>query len=354
MPWGNERIGLDLKDEADHFARVEKRLRQELVRSSPDGLEPMLDALCAGYIHSYFQGAGIDVDAGRSYRREELKRRLRILPQFEKFFEFFIRVLREDSIVKTENDRVVFINNPMKVSSVEQLSREIEGNIPRYHSSQSICWLTVSSTMRKALSGDIEAISVLYPEGELNPLADSEEYAKTYQTRTLYIDLLSEIISKVVQKSPSRRLRILEVGTGNGELTSVLVERLKGFSVEYYATDIGKSFVMKLEKEAARRGIDFMKFGVLDISRDGAEQGYEKHGFDLILGLDVVHTTPRIETTLQNLKDLLAPNGLVCLLETVKPQRFTDMIFGLAEGWWYFEDYDLRTWLTLVRDSKMD
>src|SRR5262249_14212174 len=92
-------IGLDLKDETDHFARVEKNLRQELVRSSPDGLEPMLDALCAGYVHSYFQAAGIDVGEGRSYPRDELKQRLRILPKFEKFFEFFIRVLREDSIV---------------------------------------------------------------------------------------------------------------------------------------------------------------------------------------------------------------------------------------------------------------
>ena len=132
----------------------------------------------------------------------------------------------------------------------------------------------------------------------------------------------------------------------------MLVESLKSFSVEYYATDISKSFVMKLEKEAARRGINFMRFGVLDISRDGAEQGYEKHGFDLILGLDVVHTTPRIETTLENLRDLLAPNGLICLLETVKPQRFTDMIFGLAEGWWHFEDDDLRTTSPLLSIQK--
>ena len=66
--------------------------------------------------------------AGRSYRSEELKRRLRILPEFEKFFEFFIRVLREDSMVTTDNDRVVFIDSP--VHSVEELSREIEEKFP--------------------------------------------------------------------------------------------------------------------------------------------------------------------------------------------------------------------------------
>jgi acyl transferase domain-containing protein/NAD(P)-dependent dehydrogenase (short-subunit alcohol dehydrogenase family)/ubiquinone/menaquinone biosynthesis C-methylase UbiE/acyl carrier protein len=346
-----EGIGLDLKDETDHLARVEQKLRHELVRSSPDGLESMLDELCAGYIQSYFQSAGIDIGAGRSYQKEELKRRLRILPKFEKFFEFFIRVLREDSIVRTENDSVVFINNPVSTRPAERVSREVETRFPDITPLNRLLAHCVQH-YGKALSGDIESISVLYPEGELNPLADSEEYAKTYETRTLYINLLREIISKAIQKSPSRRLRILEVGTGNGQLTSVLVESLKSSSVEYYATDISKSFVMKLEKEAARRGINFMRFGVLDISRDGAEQGFERHSFDLILGLDVVHTTPRIETTLEHLRDLLAPNGLVCLLETVKPQRFTDMIFGLAEGWWYFEDDDLRTTSPLLSIHK--
>ena len=106
---------------------------------------------------------------------------------------------------------------------------------------------------------------MLYPDGELIPRHSEDANISA----PLYIDLLGEIISRVVQISFARRLRILEAGAGNGELTSVLVESLKGFNVEYYATDIGKSFVMKLEKEAARRGIDFMKFGVLDISRAG-------------------------------------------------------------------------------------
>ena len=211
-----------MKDETDHFARVEQKLRQELVRSSPDGLEPMLDELCVSYIHSYFQSAGIDVRAGRSYKSEELKRRLRILPRFEKFFEFFIRVLREDSIVRTENDRVVFINNPVSIRSAERLSREIEGRFPDITPLNRLLAHCVQH-YGKALSGDIESISVLYPEGELNPLADSEEYAKTYETRTLYIDLLKrdhfqgypKIAIQEIENSGGRhRERRADVGAG--------------------------------------------------------------------------------------------------------------------------------------------
>jgi NAD(P)-dependent dehydrogenase (short-subunit alcohol dehydrogenase family) len=85
-----------------------------------------------------------------------------------------------------------------------------------------------------------------------------------------------------------------------------------------------------------------MKFGVLDISKSPEEQGYSRKSFDIILGLDVVHATRSIEETTENLKNLLAPNGVMLLIETVKRQRWIDMIWGLAEGWWYFEDAHIR------------
>ena len=106
-------------------------------------------------------------------------------------------------MITTDNDRVVFIDSPVR--SVEQLSRELEDKFPEIAPLNRLLAHCVQHYER-ALSGDIEAISVLYPEGELNPLADSEEYAKTYQARALYIDLLSEIISRVVQTSSAQAI----------------------------------------------------------------------------------------------------------------------------------------------------
>ena len=86
-----------------------------------------------------------------------------------------------------------------------------------------------------------------------------------------------------------------------------------------------------------------MKFGVLDISRDPVGQGYKEHSFDLILGFDVVHATRSIAETLGNLKKLLAPNGLLGLIEAVSIHRWSSMMWGLIPGWWSFEDTELRT-----------
>jgi nonribosomal peptide synthetase protein BlmVIII len=42
---------------------------------------------------------------------------------------------------------------------------------------------------------------------------------------------------------------------------------------------------------------------------------------------------PERQESIGHLK-LLAPGRVLSLIETVKPQRWVDMIWGLSEGWW--------------------
>ena len=78
--------------------------------------------------------------------------------------------------------------------------------------------------------------------------------------------MLGEVVSHFVASSPGRKIRILEVGGGSGELTLALLSRLRGTRVEYWFTDIGKSFVIEAERKAAMLGFGSLKFAVLDIS----------------------------------------------------------------------------------------
>jgi len=331
--------GIDLSEEADKFINLERTLYDRFQRNClqpVDADEAALNDLCSGYIYAYFNRCGVAMEKGRRHRKRDIQEQLRILPKFERFFDFFIRTLEEDSIILVEGEDIVVLrdgaemNRPAAIGPVAESINNLLAHCARHYD--------------QALSGDIEAISVLYPNGELSELVRNlERQAEGRNTRSLLIDLLKEILLRTISKSLGKRIRILEVGAGNGELTWPLIESLHGFDITYTVTDIGKSFVLKAEKKAVELRIRSMDFRVFDISRDAVSQGFEESSFDVILALDVVHATPRIASTVRNLQRLLAANGLLCLLETVKRRRFTDMVFGLAEGWWYFDDHDLRT-----------
>ena len=75
-----------------------------------------------------------------------------------------------------------------------------------------------------------------------------------------------------------------------------------------------------------------MRFGVLDIARDSAEQGFAHGGFDVVLAYNVVHATPRIDDTLGNLCRMLAPGGTLILVETTRLRRWDDHGVGPDRG----------------------
>src|SRR5205814_2752133 len=53
-----------------------------------------------------------------------------------------------------------------------------------------------------------------------------------------------------------------------------------------------------------------------------------------------------------HVRELLAPGGMLVLLEVTAPQRWLDVIFGLTEGWWKFTDVELRSKHPLLSNQK--
>jgi acyl transferase domain-containing protein/SAM-dependent methyltransferase/acyl carrier protein len=303
-----------------------------------DGLEEALNEFCTCSILDYFRRNAIDMEEGKVYDLENLKKKLRILPKFDKFFDFFITVLAEDQMIAVEENRLKFLKAASINKDPSTLAREIARE-----------YLQFSGTIRvidycrqhysDALSGKIEAISVLYPGGEY--IQTQKEYQDLAQNSVVpvYFSLFQEWVTRVLAKRPrQKKIRILEIGGGRGLLTRVLLPVIAGQNVEYHFTDIGNFFVINARKEAESQGLNFMEFGILDISADPAAQGYDYYSFDMIVGLNVVHATRSIEESLGNLKKLLVPGGLLGLMELTNPKRWQNMIDGLAEGWWYFED----------------
>lgn len=77
-----------------------------------------------------------------------------------------------------------------------------------------------------------------------------------------------------------------------------------------------------------------MLFRPLNIENDPLEQGFVEHSYDLIVASLVLHATKEMEKTMINVRRLLKPGGRLIMLEFVRDQIWSSLIFGPLPGWW--------------------
>src|SRR5262249_30220691 len=139
--------------------------------------------------------------------------------------------------------------------------------------------------------------------------------------------------------SPNAKLRILEIGAGTGGTTTFVLPSLPAGSVEYTFIDLSPVFLDRAADQF--KAFPFMGRGLLDIERHPRDQGFDQGGYDVVIAANVVHATADLRRTLDHVKWLLAPRGLLLMLEGLAPERWVDLTFGLTEGWWRFTDAPL-------------
>ena len=151
------------------------------------------------------------------------------------------------------------------------------------------------------------------------------------------------IVRAVVQGLVTRQngpLRILEVGAGYGSTTAYLLPHLPAQQTIYHFTDISEFFLQRARKAFAE--YPFVRYGLLNLEAEPTTQGYERHSFDLIIAASVLHVPRQIAETLAQLRTLLAPSGLLVMIEETAFQRAFDLGMGLQQGFERFADHDLR------------
>lgn len=331
-------LELDWKNLRKELRELELRV-QELVPvknlREHHGMEQKLNALCAGYICDLFRAVGVEIVASRRSEKADLKAALELRPAYEKFLDYMLSVLAEDGLVRLDGQGIQWQVSRAELPDTRALHEEIVREFPDVKGLVEML-AHCAHRYRQVLAGEMLGVSVLLPDGRHGFFKRRmQDYADRYKCVKRYETLAKELVAQLARKTP---LRILEVGAGGGDLTWQLVPELAGCGCEYHFTDISRAFVQDAQTEAKRRGFDVMRFGVLDIAKDPAAQGYDLHSFDLVLGLNVVHATPRVAETLANLNSLLVPGGLLCLVELTRYARWDHMIIGVVEGWWLFED----------------
>lgn len=213
------------------------------------------------------------------------------------------------------------------------------------------------------LSGEKQGTDVLMPGGSTHLVA--ELYKSNVQTEfynRLVADQVVERAGRHVRRFPRSTVQVFEVGAGTGGTSEFVFDALGsiGQSSRYFFTDIGAAFV----EDARRRFSDRVpgaEFCVFDIERAAEGQGFEPHSMDVVVASNVLHATRDIRTTLANCARLLKPSGVLIVNELTRRLDYNTLTFGLTDGWWLFEDEDVRipgspllaaaTWRRMLREA---
>ncbi|WP_024905975.1 SDR family NAD(P)-dependent oxidoreductase [Robbsia andropogonis] len=168
----------------------------------------------------------------------------------------------------------------------------------------------------------------------------------------LVADYFNEVMSDVLlahleqrlARDPEARIRILEIGAGTGGTSAVLFPKLQRFQAnieEYCYTDLSKAFLMHADREY---GADnpYLTYRLFDVSKPLAGQNIPSGGFDVVIATNVLHATRNIRNTIRNAKAAMRRNGLLLLNELSDNVLFSHLTFGLLEGWWLYDDAELR------------
>jgi SAM-dependent methyltransferase len=286
--------------------------------------EPQHDAQGAAFLAAAFRSLGVFQQAGEERTIDGLIERHGILPKYYKVLRRWLEALREEGLVERNGD-VWTALEPVPSPALD--SRITDGQRGYY-----------GKNLAAVLTGAVHPLEFYLPGGSSSSVESSYRELPIFR----YCNGISAAILEVqVRALPEGAcLRILEIGAGTGGTTASLLPLLPPERTIYHFTDVSKFFTDLGRKKF--QDFPFLRYRELDVERDPVAQGYPAASFDWVVAAHVLHATRRVAETLVHVRRLLAPGGVLLLLEETCFQRKYNFSMGFLPGFDNFEDYDLR------------
>ena len=298
-----------------------------------------LEHLAHAYALATLDRLGWQREAGASVDSEDLRQRLQVGDEHVRLFRRLLEMqVRTGVLREADGEFVVAVGSGDQLpDAMSDDAEEFAGRMAAQydHGSNEIgLFRRSANALPDVLRGEADALTLLFSSGE--PTA-ADLYLKAPVARAAN-RLLADAIAALLAELPSgRRLRVIEVGAGTGSATASVLPELPEGGYDYVYTDISAGFFSEAESRfgGAEASIDYR---VLDVETDPVEQGFDLHGYDLVIASNVLHATRYLNETLAHCLALLAPSGQLVALENLRGQGWLDLTFGQLDGWWRFAD----------------
>ncbi|MCL6590821.1 MAG: SDR family NAD(P)-dependent oxidoreductase [Firmicutes bacterium] len=305
-------------------------------------MEELLCKLLWGQLQS------IGMFTNKNFTTTDLKVKSRQLYLFDRWLTESLRILSERNYLSFDGNAYTCLNKGSL--NIDETWKEWER--------EKVSWLKdlktkaqvilIETTMRALpdiLTGKVLATDIMFPKSSMELV---EGIYKNNPIADYFNEVLGETIVAYIEerlrRDSSSRIRLIEIGSGTGGTSVKVFQKISKFRPyiqEYCYTDISKAFLMYAEKEYGPAN-PYLNYKVFNVEAPVAGQGISPGSYDIAIATNVLHATKNICKTLRNVKAVLRKNGLILLNEISNNSLFTHLTFGLLEGWWLYEDPDLR------------
>lgn len=290
------------------------------------------DALYTHAVIALFHAADV-FPSGAQRTAREIMNRLGIVPRYERWLGRALAHLVACGVLQRGGERYWA---PAALPAVDLTAhvRDLEARLGRVFAlaPDAARWFTFSA---------VALADVLREQTHSAEIYTADGTAVMYEK--LFADChaqLQRTLRALIALRGTHKLRVLEVGGGLASATRHVLPVLNGSCEAYEFTDISQYFLRRAQEHF--KDYDFVRYQLLDIDRPPAYQGYEAHAYDVVLAANVLHDVRDIRRTLEHLRGLLAPGGLLLLAEVTQFRVAIDLIAGVQQGFDAFADEALR------------
>lgn len=306
---------------------------------------PLQAELVVAYIVEAFADLGCDL---RTLEDGVLLPSIKHLPKHDKLVPQLYNIIAKSDLISQGQEGFVRTSKAAPQTSSSILHKTLLSKYPQ-HGSETKLLAKTAPHLAACLSGTKDPIDLLFGNADSRALLE-DVYANAPMflcgTRLL-CEYLCQLTVSAASAAHRKEIRILELGAGTGGTTRYLLEALAAtqaaVDVEYTFTDLSGSLVAAARRKFAKYASNphlRMKFSVLDLEAD-ALPPWVLQSFDVVLSTNCVHATRDLTRSTGNIRSMLRPDyeGMLCLIELMPVDLYWfDLVFGLLEGWWLFED----------------
>ncbi|POR33739.1 Polyketide synthase [Tolypocladium paradoxum] len=259
------------------------------------------------------------------------------MPKHAKLMAQMYRILEDAGlIVGAQSSGATRTERLVPQVSAQQLHDSIVQEFPQ-HAAEHQLLRTTGVHLADCLAGRTEPLSLLFGDAKARRLMeDVYTDGPMFQAGTSFLTRF--LVHACDRFRGSREIRILELGAGTGGTTSHLVKQLEksasGQRIRYTFSDISGSLVAAAKRKFAQ--YSFMEYAVINIEKGVAEQHQGR--YDVVISTNCIHATPSLVRSCTNIQHMLRKDGMLCLVEHTQNLFWFDLVWGLVEGWWLFDD----------------